>query len=108
MDETQLVCMGSRCGRDDSLIVVLDFARNPLSSVKGKKKVPSSYVKSEVLNYILPNQAESSNIRNIPFSLFIYNERENESRKYYDFFKWLFAVPLCSLLFLKILKNRKM
>jgi hypothetical protein len=108
MDETQVVCMGSRCGRDDSLIVVLDFARNHVSCVKGEKKLPSSYVKSEVLNYILPNQAESTNIRNIPFSLCFYNETKNESRKYYDFFKWLFAVPLCSLLFLKILKNRKM
>ena len=100
--------MGSRRWRDDSLIVVFDFARKPLSCVKGEKKLPSSYVKSEVLNYILPNQVESIDIRNIPFSLCIYNEWENESRKYYDFFKWLFAVPMCSLLFLKIVKNQKM
>jgi hypothetical protein len=104
-----VVCKGSRCGRNDSLIVVFDFARNPLFCGKDEGMLPSGYVKSGVLNYYLPDQPELSNVPNIPFPVCIDNARENvESRKYYNFFKWIFPIPMCSLLFFTLVKTKEM
>jgi hypothetical protein len=107
MDETQFVCIGSHFKREDvDVVLVFDFAQNPPFRVRdeGKPrksgKVSTHYTEMTSIDSFIPNQVESSTLRNVPFTLCIAKERGNlESSYYRNFLKWPFAISTCALLF---------
>ena len=116
MDENQFVCMGCPIKREDlDVVMVFDFARSPPFCARDEEKPRRSfkicprYTEMAVLDSFIPNQVESSNLRNVPFTLCIAKERGNVKSSYYrNFVKWPAAVSTCALLFLvvKLIKNQ--
>ena len=116
MDENQFVCMGCPIKREDlDVVMVFDFARSPPYCVRDEEKPRKSgkvftrYTEMAVLDSFIPNQVESSNLRNVPFTLCIAKERGNVKSSYYrNFVKWPAAISTCALLFfvVKLIKNQ--
>ena len=116
MDETQLVCIGCHTKREDlDVVMVFDFARSPPFCARDEEKPRRSfkicprYTEMAVLDSFIPNQVESSNLRNVPFTLCIAKERGNVETSYYrNFVKWPAAISTCALLFfvVKLIKNQ--